>query len=826
MITYINDSNRQDYTVLFDKASTKVGLLPIVIEERDPITLETVKRYKKNVYNPATQKWETVDCETGVGQNGEVIQYEVDDQGYLLEVERDSNNNIVLENGKPKVLKTIKPISSLNDYFQHIKDLAGLAIGQGRSGSDPYFLRLPLDEPFLEINANTRGITVPGELSQIAVVGDKLAEIVFFRIDRYYDAVDLNTRHIYIEWEVPDGNGGVTKGISRDFLRDTQSEKDKIIFGWLIDDKLTKNPGTIKFAVRFVEWFDNEAVNQANRREALDVATNGTQMLYSFSSLPATISVVSSLNYSLFEDDEALSIYSQQTEENIGTMVLYLEDSDPDSATESAVVEISAAPNFVRDLAAPFYGTANLPAGEIYNKVNLENGKLRLQVEAFAEDGGQISYIFGRIAHKENEGTGTAKTGATGMVAKIDFIEAENVFGDVALADVVASSTFNTNKTFFMKNASGTFYVVTENDIRAAIEEAKVHDSAMPQIFEKVAYVEVQQPGHYYAIADNRAGGKKVNSTHSSSLYIPWATQPVIKDNKALPTRFVFDERAYVIAANTDLVETGLAIVQDPEHQLPIGNTNVFVSSAPMQNAASSITLAPVFETKEESTLSYRWYYNANTHLNPTAERYARPEGTYTDEAWAAREAQIFEDDGWELIEGATEASYTVNKADPKAAGYYAVVAYHDFNNSYKASDLGTAGFARLTKMPEVPTLNWTKFENDKNALLANPTAGQPFIINLEVDLNGIDYDEIKYQWHKITEGEGTNLSDVENATSEDVYTPAGTLVFNEEGKAIIPFQPILTGSYYLEIRNTLNGATVIYNAANGESAYGTVTIR
>ena len=90
-------------------------------------------------------------------------------------------------------------ISSLNEYFQHIEELAQLAIGEGRTGSDPYFLRLPLDEPFFEINANTRGITVPGELSQIGVVGDKLAEILFFKIDRYYDAVDLDTRHIYIE---------------------------------------------------------------------------------------------------------------------------------------------------------------------------------------------------------------------------------------------------------------------------------------------------------------------------------------------------------------------------------------------------------------------------------------------------------------------------------------------------------------------------------------------------------------------------------------------------------------------------------------------------
>jgi hypothetical protein len=141
----------------------------------------------------------------------------------------DRDGNFLIDQNNEKVPSS--GINTLNEYFQNIEALSELAIGSGRTGSDPYFLRLPLDEPYFEINANTRGITVPGELSQIAVVGDKLAEIVFFRIDRYYDAVDLNTRHIYIEWEVPDGKGGVIKGISRDFLRDTQSEKDKIIFG-------------------------------------------------------------------------------------------------------------------------------------------------------------------------------------------------------------------------------------------------------------------------------------------------------------------------------------------------------------------------------------------------------------------------------------------------------------------------------------------------------------------------------------------------------------------------------------------------------------------
>ena len=203
MITYINSENSQDYTVLFDKASTKLGLVPIVRQTRNPDTLELETTYFKRVQ--VDNGWQEVQC----------TPEEIDENGNLL----------VTKDG---VTKVSYGISSLNEYFQHIKELAALAIGTGsRTGSDPYFLRLPLDEPYFEINANTRGITVPGELSQIAVVGDKLAEIVFFRIDRYYDAVDLNTREIYIEWELPDG----TKGISRDFLRDVQSEKDKIIFG-------------------------------------------------------------------------------------------------------------------------------------------------------------------------------------------------------------------------------------------------------------------------------------------------------------------------------------------------------------------------------------------------------------------------------------------------------------------------------------------------------------------------------------------------------------------------------------------------------------------
>ena len=47
MITYIDSSNKQDYTVLFNKASMKLGLIPIekeVVDKNGEIRLEYWRR--------------------------------------------------------------------------------------------------------------------------------------------------------------------------------------------------------------------------------------------------------------------------------------------------------------------------------------------------------------------------------------------------------------------------------------------------------------------------------------------------------------------------------------------------------------------------------------------------------------------------------------------------------------------------------------------------------------------------------------------------------------------------------------------------------------
>ena len=457
-------------------------------------------------------------------------------------------------------------ISSLNEYFQHITQLAALATNLGRTGTDPYFLRIPMDEPFFEINANTRGITVPGELSQIGIVGDKLAEVLFFRIDRYYDAVDLNTRHIYIEWELPDG----TKGISRDYLRDVQSQKDKLIFGWLIDDDLTKQVGTIRFAVRFVEW--------ADRQDQSNTPSQGTGLEYSFSSLPATVTISNSLNYSLFEDDEALAYYkTADTDSAAYTLKFYLEDSEPDSADETAP-QLADTPYFVIDLdaganvpteAVPYY-TRNLNGGG----KGQEHGTLELIAEASSTDSGSISYMFG---YKSQPDSGT-----DGLVTRTKFIEVDE--------------PDNPEVTYYKKENNGAFVAVTADEIAAA--------SSSVQFYERVAYTVVDAAGYYYVNARNRVAGKKTNTADSTILYIPYAAMPEV--TTPLATRFVIGEVAYTTEIDEEINQ---GLVENER----TSNIKVVAGAA----GATQITLEPTIVADDGTgteNFTYTWYKSANNH--------------------------------------------------------------------------------------------------------------------------------------------------------------------------------------------------------------------
>ena len=82
-------------------------------------------------------------------------------------------------------------ITTLNEYFAYLEDLGKISDNEDISR---FFVRLPLDEDFFEIDANSRTVKVPNSSFGrygVGVQGDELAEVVYFTIDRYFDSTDL-----------------------------------------------------------------------------------------------------------------------------------------------------------------------------------------------------------------------------------------------------------------------------------------------------------------------------------------------------------------------------------------------------------------------------------------------------------------------------------------------------------------------------------------------------------------------------------------------------------------------------------------------------------
>lgn len=166
-------------------------------------------------------------------------------------------------------------IDSIEEYFKHLHDLVytNRTADPEAAGDKKYkynkvdnpneigeeslkFLRLPLDEPMFEINANTREIQVPRDSWTHGVKGDEIAEVLFFRINRYFDTTDLAQMSIAIEW-----NNGTEVGSTESFIKyveeDSKDKDLKIIFGWPLDSKITANASTVRFSIHFYQAGEN-----------------------------------------------------------------------------------------------------------------------------------------------------------------------------------------------------------------------------------------------------------------------------------------------------------------------------------------------------------------------------------------------------------------------------------------------------------------------------------------------------------------------------------------------------------------------------------------
>lgn len=212
MITYINSDNASKYSLLWREAEQALAA-----------------------------KW------IGEGKNPEAPEY------FGAKHTDPETGDIYYENG----------ISSLNTYFSWIQDLLTITElpvldADGQKTGEVYdfdgmrFSMLPLDEDVFEIDANTRKISVPKAFADngISVQGDEISEVVYFKINRFYDATDLFNQNIMIEWIAPSG----LMGYSVPTVKVLDESTNFVIFGWALASSITEKHGDVTFSVRFYKY--------------------------------------------------------------------------------------------------------------------------------------------------------------------------------------------------------------------------------------------------------------------------------------------------------------------------------------------------------------------------------------------------------------------------------------------------------------------------------------------------------------------------------------------------------------------------------------------
>lgn len=146
------------------------------------------------------------------------------------------------------------------------------------------FTHLPLNEPRFIIDANSREINIPFEVSFLGVIGDHKVETIYFEIDRYFDDVDLSEHTCVIQFVNKNPKTlEYNEGLYPVTTMDVNSIDGKIIFGWNIMDDATQIAGDIHFSIRFYSIdSNNEFTYNFNTLTANSIILDTLDVKYTF----------------------------------------------------------------------------------------------------------------------------------------------------------------------------------------------------------------------------------------------------------------------------------------------------------------------------------------------------------------------------------------------------------------------------------------------------------------------------------------------------------------------------------------------------------------
>ena len=700
---------------------------------------------------------------------------------------------ILRENGN---ITSDSEITTLEEYFLYLKDLALL---------DAYYTMLPVDEDTFDIDANTRKIAIPADFAKngLGVQGDEIAEVVYFTIDRFFDATDLSDKsmQIAIQWE----NAAGVAGVSKEFVRDVTSRPGKLIFGWPLASEITNTPGKVKFSVRFYKIGERETL-----------ADNGATVLqqyltYNFNTIPAEIVINASLDYSLYGKEKIDSVDRESLIVNRIVNSTLIDPAIPEPEMpvwkinlDSHVEELDAAQDTEEDTAEVKAEKARIRGKylikdlqtlneQVYNE---ETGILEdrpfmgYEMNAYATGNGAISYNWLR-ADIDAKGQIASEDVGMANVNNLDYVPA--AAGEVDLDKVYYTATWNWEKQAVENAETGEIEYV---DVKTTIkrynpqpvqaglildENGCMDDNGNKiQLYEKHAKALATTTGVYHVVAVNRRLGK-AQSLDSYKIIIPMPQIPEIlpetMDSVIVDEGVEFD----IVKEDEDVIH----VLLDNANEATLHTTAV---SPELAEAEANEWPTPIVN------LTYQWYTDASLRDGEHEVVDIYEEDPYYGGSIG---------DEYKINENGTSETYELTVANPDHYDtlFYAKVT----NNRNQTTAFKYSKPYRVTPVPQAPILVSPAGRTDGG--YRSYTVGTE--LTLELDSN-VQSDEYTYQWKKI------NIEDYER-TDEGLNFEPEEDDFIMEGATTEKYAPETPGYYYCEITNHLNGAsrfayTPIYN--------------
>lgn len=362
-------------------------------------------------------------------------------------------------------------ITNIDDYFMYLEDLRD-AIQNGLTDADNILLILPNDEQRFDIDANSRKISVPSKFGSygVGVKGDEVAEVIYFSIDRYFDIQDLYFKDIFVEWENPKGDTGLSVTINKTLLLD----RGKVVFGWPIGSPITDYPGNVKFSVRFYERGLN------SQKEPI--------LTYSFSTLTAMIKINDSLNFEIANED---AITAQIVDK---TKLIF----DNLKNSENTAVKIPALEPIFEMLYPEEAPLFSLP-----ERVDLVDGEFTLSAKTGFDD-------------KEEYGAGTIAYKWYGKIKDSNGELIEETFKDTPIYELTTDLAKDPNDVYYIKDENTGEFIVYTGEFTKDKE-----------LYERYASFVATQAGSYKVSAINTYGkGNNSKEIFSDTCEIPFAEKP------------------------------------------------------------------------------------------------------------------------------------------------------------------------------------------------------------------------------------------------------------------------------------------------------------